>query len=85
MVDNHILLQSARWYIIIGVCLHDPVLCNKQINTKKKKKKKKKKDMAKSGHRKFHLVFPFLSSILKYGTEIFILAFHCYSHVFMFC
>ena len=84
MVDNHILLKSARWYIIIGVCLHDQVLYNKQINTKKKTKKETK-DTAKSVHRKFHLVFPFLYSVLKYGTEIFILAFHCYSHVFMFC
>ena len=96
VVDDHgwwsyLLQGAAAGIIIIGVHQHAwSALCNKHMNTKNETKcMAQGRINTKSGHNKFYLVFPFLLSVLKYGTEFFIFwpsaVFCCSSHVFTIC
>ena len=84
VVDDHswwsYLLQSALLQWSLGIHHHAwSALCNKQMNTKNETKYMAQgRRNTKSGHNKFHLVFPFLLSVLKYETEIFILTLRCF-------
>ena len=73
MIIFIVLKGAAAGIIIIGIHQHAwSALCNKHMNTKNETKYMAQGRInTKSGHNNFYLVFPFLLSVLKYGTEIF--------------
>ena len=75
MIILIVLKGAAAGIIIIGIHQHaSSALCNKHMNTKNETKYMAQGRMnTKSGHSKFYLVFPFLLSVLKYGTQFFFL------------